>query len=782
MDKPVVASDASSHKYQTLGFSTPNGDPSNRDDESLDISGLWMTIRRRKWIILLTCLLVTAAVTAYTLTLPRMYSASSIVSVETNPAVQSAGVWPEENQIEVPEELGLLRNSSQLSRKVGDRLSSIADTVRDAEFSILRTVDGEEPSRLTVVNRLEEHVSFAALEGQAMIEITATSQSPEEAKHIASAYAEEYRHFSQEMARAGLAAAREFLEQQVEKQEQKIQTIEQEWESFAVENDVPTDGNAGQRVASSYVDLETRRDKLKFELEQNRRMKSILESQLEKLQPTLRSSVMNEQRAQSLRTQIQALEEELAQLELRAGQYYMNNPDLKGNEERVPALQELKRRIEGHEQRKTELTEQLVALTEEQGGVGDDNSAGAGAIGQVNTLQSQIKEREMEIQRLEAQINGLDEQIAGYQSRLDNIPRQAIRQEQIQRRLAQAEQFYEDIYGQLQETSLAEESELGYVTVVRSALVPRFPVSPNLQRNVLLGILLGLGFGTGLAFITQAVNSRVIDPEDIQTYGYNLLGVVPKMDREIKSSFDGEEKIDVVGKELSTTLLPLLNPWSPVTENYRLMRTSLQYPNIGNGNGERPKMLMVTSPEPSDGKTTTAANLAITFALSGRSVLLLDADLRRPNAHNLLGLSGRPGLADVLSGRRSLEDVQQSFIEGLTFVAAGDSKAPPAEMLDSDRMRDVISRAREQADVVIVDTPPVLATSDALVVGVQSDATLVVAHAGKTDRRALEQVEKTLGAVGVPMSAVIFNRFDVGSGYDYGYKSDYPEYYAKIVS
>jgi succinoglycan biosynthesis transport protein ExoP len=225
---------------------------------------------------------------------------------------------------------------------------------------------------------------------------------------------------------------------------------------------------------------------------------------------------------------------------------------------------------------------------------------------------------------------------------------------------------------------------------------------------------------------------------------------------------------------LSTKLLPLLNPWSTVTENYRLMRTNLQYPHIEDDEQEGPQVLMVTSPEPADGKTTTAVNLALTFALSGHEVILIDGDLRRPTAHTLLDLNRRPGLAEVLSKKTSLDEVVQPFIDEFSFVAAGEAKAPSAEMLESKRMRELLAETRDRADVVIIDTPPVLAASDALILAVQCDATLVVANAGTTDSRALDQVKKTLGAVGVPVSAVIFNRFDAGRGqYEYGYGEGY---------
>jgi capsular exopolysaccharide synthesis family protein len=252
------------------------------------------------------------------------------------------------------------------------------------------------------------------------------------------------------------------------------------------------------------------------------------------------------------------------------------------------------------------------------------------------------------------------------------------------------------------------------------------------------------------------------------------------MDREIKKAFKKQETVEVDGRTLSTSLFPLLNPWSPITENYRLIRANLRYASFKDGEERAApaRSMLVTSPEPGDGKTTTAANLAITISLSGHRVLLIDGDLRRPHGHQLLGLDRSPGLADLLSKKNlSLEAlVQPTVIDNLNVLTAGVPEVPPTELLDSEQMRAVLAAAEAQYDVVIIDTPPVLATTDPIVVAPFCDAVLVVASADKTDFRALSQTESTLGAVGVAIGGVIFNRYDAekaSSSYKYGYGYDY---------
>jgi capsular exopolysaccharide synthesis family protein len=467
----------------------------------------------------------------------------------------------------------------------------------------------------------------------------------------------------------------------------------------------------------------------------------------------LSEKVEAEQSINSLRTQIQALDDRIAELKAEAEPYYVNNPDLRGNEEQIPELAEIQRQIEGYQNRKQELTTELVARASES-----EDAVGEGsALGEIGALRERIEEQQLEIQQTRDEIRQLEDQMATYEDRLDRIPSQTINRQQLERRQAQAEEFYLRVADELRRTIIREESELGYVTQVRSASVPRVPISPDYQQNILLGILLGLGLGVGLAFVRHAMNQRLKEPEDIQESGYSLVGVIPQLDREIKSSFQGQETVEVNGKSISTRLMPLHEPWSPISENYRLVRTNLQY----SGDGNAPKILLMTSPEPADGKTLTAVNVALSMAQSGRRTLLLDLDLRRPSTHKLLGYEQGPGIAEALEGKKSIDEVTHNTdLDNLQYISAGNISSPPPEALESDRMKELIDEFRAVYDVVIIDSPPVLAVTDPIILAPRCGATLLVVSAEDTDLRALQTAEKTLATVGVEVAGVIFNRYD----------------------
>lgn len=782
MNTPSEMLDRPPKRLEQVGLS-PQEPNTGTEDVALDIGALWDTVRRSKWLILGTCALVAALAVGITVFLPRVYEASSVVSVE-EPSTQRTGPltpWPDGRSLR--SEVGTLENSGELARRVLETIQARADTMGQATFTLLLPDEGETSvSEYDMRVRLHSMVRFEANGDQELIMIRVQSQDPHEAAVIANVYASEYKRFSQETARSSVVAARDFLEGQLEKRKEEMWEVEREWEVFARNNGVVTDGVDGQNVAREYAELQSRRDALRFQREQEQRTLSTLRSRLEQAEPDLRSSVLEEQRVRSLRTQIQSLENQIANLKTQAEQYYMNNPSLRGNESEVGELADLTRRIDGFEARKMELTEELVEASQAPGaqggsmGVGEESS---GSIGQMASLRNRIEDQELRIDQLDGQIQGLENRIAGYQGRLANIPRQTIQHEQLTRRLAQAEQFYSDIAMELQRTIVTEESELGYVTVVRSAVAPLFPVSPNPKQNVILGLLLGLGLGLGLAFIRQAMDWQIYDPRGLQARGYSLVGVIPDMKRELKRTFKGKTHVDVDGLSVSTSLFPLLSPWSPITENYRLVRANLQFATMKDG-GDRSDQStwMITSPEPGDGKTTTAANLAITTALSGRSVLLIDADLRRPNLHKLFGIDRGPGLGEILTGSDVGSSIQRVLISGLSVLSAGNTSVPPTELLNSGQMRRLLRTVSKRFDVVIVDTPPVLAATDLLVLAPYFDVVMVVVAADKTDFRALDRVRETLNGIGVPIGGVIFNGYDVehsvgGNTYSYGYDYEY---------
>ena len=281
---------------------------------------------------------------------------------------------------------------------------------------------------------------------------------------------------------------------------------------------------------------------------------------------------------------------------------------------------------------------------------------------------------------------------------------------------------------------------------------------------------MGLGLGGLVAVAKVRLDHRLHVPDDVTALGYPLIATVPDTDDLIKRDFGGAGTATVGGREIDTHVVTLLNPMATASESYRGLRTGVQF--------SRPDVVvqtvLITSANPSEGKSTTAANLAVALAQSGRRVLLVDADLRKPSVHRKLGLSREPGLVQQLFDGADVDaSAIPSVADNLQVLTAGNTVPNPSELIGSKRMRDVIDQMREAFDVVIFDAPPVLAATDAVLLSTQCDATVLVCKAGSTKDYELEEAYEALQEVGASVIGTVLNGFDVSQAYGYKYKYAY---------
>lgn len=294
------------------------------------------------------------------------------------------------------------------------------------------------------------------------------------------------------------------------------------------------------------------------------------------------------------------------------------------------------------------------------------------------------------------------------------------------------------------------------VTVVESADLPTAAVTPNLPLNLALGALVGLLLGFGLAILRGALDntvkttSDVSDATDAPTIGAVIFD--PMINK---------------GQPTAQTL-----SHSKGGETYRQIRTNLQFVDVDNP----PRVLVVTSAVAGEGKTTTAINLALVLAQSGKRVVLLEADLRRPRVTRYMNLVSGTGLTNVLSGMVSLDDVIQPYGDGkLTVVAAGPHPPNPSELLGSAHMRSLLLELREAHDYVVIDAPPLLPVTDAAVLAVHADGAVIVTKYGVTKREQLRMAAATLQSIEARHLGTILNMVPQKTrsyGYGYGYEAD----------
>lgn len=223
------------------------------------------------------------------------------------------------------------------------------------------------------------------------------------------------------------------------------------------------------------------------------------------------------------------------------------------------------------------------------------------------------------------------------------------------------------------------------------------------------------------------------------------------------------------GKDLSEELVTFHDPMDVTSEAYRMLRTNLFYALID----DPPKVVVVTSSNPREGKSTTCANLGVVLANAGKNVLIVDCDLRNPVEHKLFGIESSSGLLDVLSGARRLEAVWSEPVSGLKVVPAGHTPPNPSEVLSSRRFTEFLDRVRQEFDYVLLDTPPVCLVSDSAILAKNGDGVLLVLDAQETSKRTLRRAMHILEGVGANVIGTVMNKTKVSKEDKYGYVSGY---------
>jgi polysaccharide biosynthesis transport protein len=300
--------------------------------------------------------------------------------------------------------------------------------------------------------------------------------------------------------------------------------------------------------------------------------------------------------------------------------------------------------------------------------------------------------------------------------------------------------------------------------LVKAATTPSAPSSPKVLRDAILALVVGLALGVGFGFLRERLDDSIRTRAELERrLGVPILAAVPRV--------PGWRRRD------EERLVTLDDPKSPASESYRTLRTNLQFV----ASQRDMQIVIVTSAIPGEGKSATAANLAVAMAQAGRRVVLISADLRRPRVHKYLGVSNDTGLSLVLADATPIwTAAKDPRIENLRVVPSGPVPPNPAELLESDRLPEVLKQLRESAEVILIDTPPVLAVADASIVAAHADGVLFVVDADMASRAATSQAREQLHNAGAHLVGAVFNNYDPAQAGAYPYYYNY--YYTDPAS
>ncbi len=739
-------------------YDVEGGMPLQTDSEShFDVRESLLRLRRR-WRLIASVLAVAllVAVVQFAIT-PKEYRATATVQIERRaitPFASSQTPWLDNwwNLEYYPTQYRLLESRGLAERVVQD-LRLMDDAAFNPGAAARAQATGTPPTAADdravlggLATRLQWGLSVEPVPNTQLVRLVYRSSAPDFAARMANGFAQSFIDWGIESRSTTVGKASDFLGKQIEDLKNEIADRDAQLQAYSRSEDI-VDFNPGsnvtfQRLAALNKDY--------IEAVRNRIEK---QAHYEEVASTPKESVAD---AQSSGLVSDLMKEQLQLERDYATQLKTFKPDW-------PPLVELKSKIDRGR-------EYLDSVVDQQ-----TQRAVKTAYAEYQTALRQEQKLTGEIETLKRE--AMDQNLA------------AVGFSNLQIEIKTRRELLDDLLRRQSETEVAarlQDTRESNVRIVDEALVPSGPYRPSLPKNVSTGLLAGLLLGLAAAFLVEYLDRSVKTAEELERLiGVPVLAVIPDVDdrrrgygygsaygygRHRKSAAAAKnprwidrKKAEAVHVELA----PHDHPRQLVSEAYRSLRTSLLLSTT-----RKLEVVAITSAESGEGKTATVTNLGVVFAQLGRRVLIIDGDLRKPRLHEVFGVSNRAGLVSHLTGGATLDQIVcPTSVPNLFVVPCGPIPPNPSELLSSERMGAVLASLRERFDLVIVDTPPVLAVTDGTIIGSLADGVVLCFHAGKVQRADTKACRDRLMMSEVRILGAVFNRYrEPASGYGRRYK------------
>ena len=713
-------------------------------------------IYRKKLVVVLSFLLIFGVSLYYAYITPAVYLSAATVSIDTrslSTPTSKGGTAIVTSTSKTVDYYERIFTTNIFRMEVTDSLK--ANT--DAWVAIQR-------QNTTVASLVDNGLLLEADAVQTFFKITAVASEPMIAYQLARISSELFQKKIKQIESESSQEGNVYLSEKIEVVRDKLEESNIQIQRFAREHGiVPTvEKDGGDQ---GVMDLQTKLDVIQIqrELTQTRlrryyqRKQEILnQKNIKILNPNLDDTLQEFRRIATLTDSLEMVRTDLTST---LGQTH-------------PDVIEINKRIRDNQLREKEINSQI----------------GVNAVGenqeQLPSLQTKIVEAEQSLFEMNSDVEYYEQKLKESNTQdSDEFSRELEFQ-----RLMHAKALFETRYDALvqlqEEEQFQKATQSGGVKMIDPATFPNQPLPSTTPRKVLFGAIIGLSLGLGAAFLLEYMDSSLKTSEDVSRFlNIPLIGEIPRIkDIDGKKSFFSIFSLQgKPGKEESYNprLITNFSPKEPIPESYRNVRTSLQYSFAA----DPLRCFVISSPNASEGKSLTTANVAIGFAQSGKKTLIIDTDLRRPVIHKIFGLVKEPGITDVLINQVSLhEAIKPTAVEGLYILPAGHSTPNPGELIGSDRMNELLAQLKQEMDIILMDSPPVIAAIDSAILSAKTQGVLLVFNMDETKREAasfcIEQIKRSGGNV----IGGILNNIDVDRRYGYYYGNRYYyryKYYSK---
>jgi tyrosine-protein kinase Etk/Wzc len=730
------------------------------EDQPVRINDYLRKVYRGRWIIIISFLIVFSATAYISYTTPPTFEASCLVIVDEEGGLDRAlfGASSYGKQLTgLNNQLQILK-SRQLAAKVVDNL--LNSPQRDS----LRLFHVEKPTEEIDyydlgIERVLRSLAVSLVRDTDIIQIKMRAASAWEAAFLANSVARAYEELDQESSSKEITQVVEFLDDQLASKEKDLRASEEMLRRFRqTAGTFSLPGEAGL-IVNQLVEFESDYQEAQTEIKTYETRLEFLKSQLGKLRETLESDL-----AEITQPLILELRNRIAQSEAVLATY-----KIQGLGVEYPQVKKEKDKLDGLKQALNDETKKILLQNMP---VGDPLARNQ------EVLEGIIK-METEIGAYKARADALREIVLQYSLELEKLPDKTLQLARLERSRKLNENIYLMMKEKYEEARITRAGLVGKIGIVDEAIPPDFPISPKKRRNLIWGFVLGVGLGVGITFFREYMDNSVRTIEDVDRIKLPLLGSIPKIEPEeangkwlpeFVSHFHSKNGNNWEAEDITNRLITHLRPKSPISEAYRGLRTQIQYSKTE----EPARTILVSSPGPGEGKSTSVTNLAIALAQMGSKTALVDADLRRPVLHGLFGLKRETGLTNYMVGNATLSDIiKPTQVDNLYLITTGILPPNPSEMLGSARMQELVQKLKQEFDHVLLDSPPIIAVTDALVLAPWVDGIILVLRSGKTDRDAALRAFELVQNVNGRMLGTLLN--DISSSSMYG--SYYYYYY-----
>ena len=398
----------------------------------------------------------------------------------------------------------------------------------------------------------------------------------------------------------------------------------------------------------------------------------------------------------------------------------------------------------------------------------------------VTELRRLLLDTNIKVNQIQAQEQFINQRLIDYSRQFDNIPANMVQLARLRRDLQVNQEVFMTLSRQQTELMLLEQTQMGNGRVFDYAVRPGTPFYPRVNFILLIGLMLGFGGSSGVVVLLMLLNKKLNSIDRLKSYDPPVLAVVPEMNTIIKEQFKGNQFFETNNRKISTSLIGLVDPVSHVSEAYRRLYNNIRFSNPDSEHN----VLVVTSSTKGEGKTTCISNLAISIAESGKSVLIMDCDYRRPRVHRLFGFAKDPGSSNHLFENASLDEiVRPSIVPGVDVLTSGTEPPSPGLAINSEKMRQMIITLREKYDYVLIDTPPYGIITDAAPLIKMADGVVLVTRFDVTTTPELEQILENLSNINATIVGTVLMDYDpeIASGY-YSYNKMYAYNYTVYKS